>query len=163
METMLIYWRKCIKSFSWYRFNADILNDPRLEINLAGDATPRLSIGVPGVYIIWAGKHKRSILKVGSGIIKDRLKAHLADPKILAHKSKGLYATWATTLFPNKPRDIRKGIETFLHIMLAPKLEERFPDVAPILVNLPEWDQPAKQIFDRRPGQSNVFRGLKKQ
>lgn len=143
METMVIHWRKSIKSLSWCQFTADILNDPRLEANLDGDSRPHFSIRAIGVYIIWTGKHKRRILKVGSGIIKDKLKAHLGDPKILAHKSKGLYATWATTLFGNKPRRIRKGIETFLHIILAPKLAESIPDVDPILVNLPVWDEPA--------------------
>lgn len=88
MELMTIHWQKCnnyISLGSWCRLNSDLLDDPRLEIslgrNLYGFDT---RIGITGVYIIWAGIDNRTILKVGSGIIKDRLRAHLNDPKVQA-------------------------------------------------------------------------------
>jgi len=114
------------------------LDDPRLEIrlgrNLYGFDT---SIGITGVYIIWAGVNNRTILKVGSGIIKNRLRAHLNDPKVQDYKHKGLYATWAyigpSFKLGGKLDDRERGVEGFLGLILNPKLGERFPNNEVIL------------------------------
>ena len=148
METMTIQWQKCnnyLSWGSWCRLDSDLLDDPRLKIrigrNFYGFDT---SIGITGVYIIWAGiDDNRTILKVGSGIIKDRLRAHLNDPKVQAYEHKGLYATWASFLFVDKQGDKQRGVERFLGVILNPKLGERFPNnVDFILVNPPAWDEP---------------------
>ena len=152
MESITLHWQKCNNYLfwgSWCRLDSDLLDDPRLEIslgrNLFGFDT---SIGITGVYIIWAGVgDNRTILKVGSGIIKDRLQAHLNDPKVQAYKSKGLYATWATLplyfQLARKLGDSERGVERFLGVMLNPKLTQRLPtNVEFIWVNLPEWNEP---------------------
>lgn len=156
MELMTVHWQKCnnyLSWGSWCRLDSDLLDDPRLEIrlsrNLYGFDT---SIGITGVYIIWAGiGDNRTILKVGSGIIKERLRAHLNDPKVQSHEHKGLYATWAYIGPSFKPdgqlNDRERGVERFLGLILNPKLGERFPNnVDFILVNLPEWDEPANPL-----------------
>ena len=148
MEIMNVHWQKCgdFPFLGWCQFNSDLLNDPRLESRLE---TPFgvLRTDIVGVYIIWAGISNRTILKVGSGIIKDRLQAHLNDLEVQAYKYSGLYATWASTTpffkSDGKLDDKKRGIERYLGVWLNPKLTERLPNnVDPIWVNLPEWDKP---------------------
>ena len=162
MELMTIHWQKCnnyLSLGSWCRLDSDLLDDPRLEIrlgrNLYGFDT---NIGITGVYIIWAGiGDNRTILKVGSGIIKDRLRAHLNDPKVQAYEHKGLYATWASFLFVDKQGDKKRGVERFLGLILNPKWGERFPtNVEMIAVNLPEWDAPENPLLRALSRKGNV-------
>lgn len=147
METMTIQWQKC-NDFPflgrWCSIDSDILNDPRLVMRLGSDFYGRdVSIGITGVYIIWAGMSNRTILKVGSGTIKNRFEEHLNDPKIQAYKHRGLYATWASFLFVDQAVNKQRGVERFLGNFLKPVLGERFPaNVDPIWVNLPAWDEP---------------------
>ena len=142
MTMIELHWQRCIKNSLWCQFNARLLNDSRLETRL-GD----YSIGISGVYIIWTEAENRTILKVGSGIIKDKLATHLRDPEVQAYKSTPLYATWASTLsVVNQPEETQKGIEKFLGIAFKPKLAEPLPDVDPILVNLPQWDKPVPPL-----------------
>ena len=172
MESMTIHWQKCnnyLSWGSWCRLDSDLLDDPRLEIrlgrNLYGFDT---RIGITGVYIIWAGiGDNRAILKVGSGIIKDRLRAHLNDPKVQSYEHKGLYATWATlplsdrSLNPFRPpfKDRMRGAERFLSIILAPVLlGERFPaNVEMIAVNPPEWDEPVDPLLRALNRRGNIL------
>lgn len=155
METMTVHWQKCNDYLfldCWCRLDSDLLNDPRLEIRLGGDYYGRsITIGVPGVYIIWARIDNRTILKVGSGVIRDRFRAHLRDPKVQAYKHRGLYATWAPILFLEKPVEKQRGIERFLGWILKPKLTLRLPeDVDPIFVNTPVWEKPANPFLSDR-------------
>ena len=163
METMNIHWQKRsdYPFWEWWcRLDSDLLSDPRLEIrlgrNLYGFDT---SIGVTGVYIIWAGIGDRTILKVGSGIIRNRLRAHLNDSEVQAYKYKGLYATWGTiplfSRLEGRIGDKERGVERFLGAWLNPKLTKRLPNnVDPIWVNLPEWDPPVNP-FLRAVSQTN--------
>ena len=161
METMTLHWQKSNNYFSfgsWCRLDSDLLDDPRLKIslgrNLYGFDT---SIGITGVYIIWAGSDHRTILKVGSGIIKDRLRVHLNDPKVQAYEHKGLYATWSSFLFVDKQGDKQRGVERFLGLMLNPKMGERFPaNVEMIVVNLPEWDEPENPLLRALSRRGNI-------
>ena len=154
METTTLHWQKCKSYLSlgrWCQLDSDLLDDPRLEIrrgrNLYG-FDPR--IGITGGYIIWAGIANRTILKVGSGIIKDRLRAHLNDPKVQAYKHRGLYATWASFLFVDKQDDKQRGVERFLGLILNPKIGERFPaNVEMVAGNLPEWDKNVNPFLRR--------------
>ena len=164
METMTVQWQKCNDYpflGRWCRLDSDILNDPRLEIHLGRNLYGfNNSIRVMGVYIIWAGMRNRTILKVGSGIIKNRFEEHLNDPKVQAYKHRGLYATWASFLFVDKAVDKQRSVERFLGNFLNPVLGERFPaNVDPIWVNLPAWDEPEnpflRAISQSRHTQSN--------
>lgn len=145
MEIMNVHWQKCTDYpfWGWCQFNSDLLDDPRLEHRLN---TPYgvLRANIVGVYIIWAGSDNRTILKVGSGRIKDRLRVHIRDPNVQAYKPQGLYVTWTSFLFVDEKQ---KGIETFLGILLNPKLTQRLPDVDPIWVNLPEWHPPGHPLL----------------
>lgn len=135
MTMITVHWQKCIKNSLWCPFNEKLLNDGRLESRL-GD----YSAGISGVYIIWAGTdNNHTVLKVGSGIIKEKLAAHLKDPEIQAYKPVRLYVTWASTLSVIGPEKIQKGIEKFLEIVFKPKLAENLPDVDLVIVNLPRW------------------------
>jgi len=135
MTMMTVHWQKCIKNSFWCQLNEKLLNDGRLEARL-GD----YSVGVSGVYIIWTGtENNRTVLKVGSGIIKDKLAADLKNPDIQAHKPTRLYVTWASTLSAIGSEKIQKGIEKFLEIVFKPKLVEYLPEVDLVMVNLPRW------------------------
>lgn len=146
MKTMNVQWQKCRYNLFWCRLDSELLDDPRLESRFQ-TRFGFLRINIVGVYIIWTGVDNRTILKVGSGVIKDRLRVHLNDPKVQAYKHKGLYATWAYIAPSFKPDgtidDRERGVERFLGWLLNPVLAERFPaNVDPIMVNLPVWDNP---------------------
>ena len=135
MTMMTVHWQKCIKNSLWCQFNEKLLNDGRLEARL-GD----YSVGISGVYIIWTGTdNNRTVLKVGSGIIKDKLAADLKNPDIQAHKPTRLYVTWASTLSAIGSEKIQKGMEKFLEIVFKPKLVEYSPEVDLVMINLPRW------------------------
>src|SRR5579885_3656927 len=85
-----------------------------------------------GVYVIWHGGPDPKTVRVGQGIIKDRLAAHRNDPDIQAHSAKELFVTWAAVA-----ASARDGVEAFLAEALKPLVGDRFPDVAPVAVNLP--------------------------
>ena len=144
MQSLNLHWHKDQYNLFWSHFNKDILKHPGLEIQLSG-----YNYDVRGVYIIWAGIEQRTILYVGSGVIKKRFDYHLNRPEIKRYRSQGLYATWATIPYSatrnlplSKILEPQLGVERFLGIMLNPELSKRFPNkVAPILVKLPEWEQ----------------------
>lgn len=86
-----------------------------------------------GVYVIfWLAGPKPTVVRVGSGIIKDRLKAHREDAAILRYKDNGLAVTWAAV-----PPSMREGVERFVSDSVNPLVRERSPDVQPVSVNLP--------------------------
>ena len=158
MERMTVHWQKRTDYpfLGWCHLNSDLLDDPRLEICFSGDRYRRgICVRITGVYIIWAGTDNRTILKVGSGIIKDRLREHFNDPTVQAYKYRGLYATWASFLFVDKSLEKQRGVERFLGGLLNPKLGERFPDnVDPIWVNLPVWDEPSDMLLRALSGRN---------
>jgi len=85
-----------------------------------------------GVYIIWhRGAHPATV-RVGQGIIKDRLATHRNDRDIQAFAHLGLSVTWASVAAP-----YRNGVEAFLATRLTPEVGERFPNSRPIEVTLP--------------------------
>ena len=138
MTMLTVHWQKCIKNSLWCQFNEKLLSDGRLEARL-GD----YSVGINGVYIIWTWiDNNRTILKVGSGIIKDKLAADLKNPDIQAHKPTRLYVTWASTLSAIGSQEIQKGIQKFLETVFKPKLVENASDSDFVIVNLPRWNKP---------------------
>lgn len=80
-----------------------------------------------GVYIIWSGQR---VVRLGSGVIRDRLKDHRDNPEIKKHPD--LYVTWARV-----NANQMEGVEKYLADMLDPIVGERFPERTPIEVNLP--------------------------
>jgi len=99
-----------------------------LELNLDNNHFE----GLEGVYIIWHGEDNPATVKVGQGIIRDRLSAHRQDFEILEYSGNGLYATWARVA-----EDYRDGVERYLGERLDPIVGIRLPDTEPIEVNLP--------------------------
>jgi len=88
---------------------------------------------VAGVYLIWHGGLTPRWVRVGQGIIKERLAAHRTDPQILAYRQHGLFVTWASVA-----HELRDGIEAYLALQCAPLVGERFPQRIPVVVNLPQ-------------------------
>lgn len=88
--------------------------------------------GKEGVYIIW--QSKGPVIRVGQGVIKDRLAEHRRDGSITAYNN--LFVTWAVV-----PVFQRNDVERFLAEKLNPVVGERFPiPNSSIAVNLPfKW------------------------
>lgn len=90
--------------------------------------------GREGVYVIWCAGQVPHAVRVGQGIIGDRLGKHSSDSAILAYSRRGtLYVTWADV---RNQRD-RDGIERYLANQLNPFVGDAFPNAIPIAVNLP--------------------------
>jgi len=81
-----------------------------------------------GVYIIWQAQGP--VVRVGQGVIRDRLTKHKDDAEIVAYNS--LCVTWARV-----DKIDRDGVEKFLADTLSPKVGEAYPVCLPITVNLP--------------------------
>jgi len=108
-------WKKCQNNM-WCSFlNVDLSNAHFDKMN--------------GVYIIWQNS-SGSTIRVGQGIIKDRIADHRTNRDITAYND--LCVTWAPLL--SKYRD---GVERYLANSLKPKIGDTFPEVIPIEVNLP--------------------------
>ena len=83
-----------------------------------------------GVYVIWMTELRAQVIRVGQGIIADRLGAHRNDPEILAYGD--LRVTWASV-----PERYLDGVERYLADTWHPRVGDVFPKVAPIAVNPP--------------------------
>jgi len=86
-----------------------------------------------GVYIIWYWDNDEPVtIRIGQGIIKDRLNKHREDPEILEYEEKNMYVTWARIDMSEQ-----NAVEKYLADTLRPLVGENFPDVYPKEVNLP--------------------------
>jgi hypothetical protein len=85
-----------------------------------------------GVYIIWHTGDPSKTVRVGQGVIRDRISSHREDAEIQAYSTYGLLVSWVSVL-----SQYRDGIEAYLAARLDPLVGERFPTRAPIEVNLP--------------------------
>lgn len=92
------------------------------------------SITSIGVYHIWCvGKNVKFNVRSGQGIIGARLTAHKNDPQIMKHANSGtLYVTWAAV-----PSGQLDGVERYLADHYRPVEGDRYPNVTPLVVNLP--------------------------
>jgi hypothetical protein len=91
--------------------------------------------GLEGVYIIWHGGTNPWTVRVGQGIIRDRLRAHRTDAAIQQFLPLRLFVTYARV-----DAGQRDGVERFLAERLQPRLpgrDARFPSALPISANLP--------------------------
>lgn len=87
-----------------------------------------------GVYIIWHGGSNPQTVYVGSGNIRERLKAHKNAQDILRYEDSGLFVTWARVA-----GNEQLGVEAYLADSLHPLVGDRHPGVDSIRVNLP-WE-----------------------
>lgn len=89
---------------------------------------------IEGVYVIWFSGEGPNIVRVGQGNIRERITEHKNNPEILAYgKKHKLLVSWAEV-----PLQSHNGVEAFLAAELNPIVGDRFPDVRPIPVNLPD-------------------------
>lgn len=86
-----------------------------------------------GVYMIWHEGQPGRVVRIGQGDIAARLRAHRADPKILAYQTRGaLRVTWAALQAHQM-----NGVERYLANLWHPLVGDAFPDSLPIAVNSP--------------------------
>ncbi len=111
---MNLKWMQCTDSgwCSLYRLNLD-------------------SVLESGVYIIWKPGNPSQVIRVGQGIVADRLYAHKSDPSITVY-GYDLLVTWAPVA-----AYYRDAVERYLAEQLRPAVGARFPDALPIAVNIP--------------------------
>lgn len=117
-KILALSWGTCGEDGHWCNFS---------NLNLTNDLFKDLK----GVYIIWSGKQ---VVRLGSGIIKDRIAAHRKDEKITAYAN--LKVTWAKV-----NGNQMEGVEKYLADNLNPAVGEAFPDRTPIPVYLPWQDE----------------------
>lgn len=90
-------------------------------------------IATVGVYFVWCEGNPSTNVRAGQGIIGARLTAHKADPDIMRHANNGtLRVTWAAVAAHQLD-----GVERYLGDMYQPIEGDRFPNVEPLVVNLP--------------------------
>jgi len=114
-------------TFNWIKCDGNAWCD-FFNVNLAHSHFD----GMEGVYIIWHDGNQPHAVRVGQGVIRDRIAQHRQDQQILVYRTDGLFVTWASV-----PAYQRDGIERYLGDRLAPKVGSRLPDAVPIQVNLP--------------------------
>jgi CheY-like chemotaxis protein len=89
-----------------------------------------------GVYVIWQGEENPVALRVGQGSLRECLARERNDTALLAYREQHeLYVTWAEV----NPR-FRDGVLRYVSEALKPELENSYPDVPPIRINLPWYD-----------------------
>ncbi|MBI2063984.1 MAG: hypothetical protein HYT65_03280 [Candidatus Yanofskybacteria bacterium] len=88
-----------------------------------------------GIYVIWHGGSYPWTVRVGQGVVRDRLGKHRIDPDILKYKDLGLNVSWVKV----GSQDERDNIEAYLANVLDPKVGKRFPDKSGKPVNAP-WN-----------------------
>ena len=111
-------------TLTWGTCNEDGHWCDLLRLNLTNDLFKDLK----GVYIIWSDEQ---VVRLGSGIIKDRIAAHRKNKDITAY-NKNLKVTWAKV-----NTNQMEGVEKYLADTLKPAIGDAFPGRTPILVNLP--------------------------
>lgn len=91
--------------------------------------------GRTGVYVIWYGEKKPTVLRVGQGFLRDRLNEERKDHILAAYRHNGLFVTWAKVMEYDCA-----SVEKYLGDVLKPVVASRLQDVHPIRVNLP-WEE----------------------
>lgn len=113
-------WQKCPRN-GWLDF---------LAFSLEGE----LAVGAEGIYMIWHGVENPAVVCVGQGNIKNELAARRQEQKILQHKDKGLFVSWAEVCSA-----YREGAQKYLMNLWQPKLSEAHFNLLPVKVNSP-WE-----------------------
>ncbi|HVO73440.1 MAG TPA: hypothetical protein VMT35_05425 [Ignavibacteriaceae bacterium] len=84
-----------------------------------------------GVYLIWQGEDKRNVIKVGKGLIREKLAAMRIDKKVQEF-GPDLFVTWGE-VSPDK----LNGVEAYLFKEFHPIIQEELNGTETISVNLP--------------------------
>jgi hypothetical protein len=113
-----VQWNRCNED-KWCKLNAVDLTHKAFDTAF-------------GIYVIWHKGNAPKILKVGQGNIKERITKFRNDKDIQKYDPLGLYVTWA-----NVSKSEIHGIETYVGTMLKPLINNGFPNVPAIEVNLP--------------------------
>ncbi len=91
------------------------------------------NIAGSGVYIIWHAGNPGRVVRVGQGILANRLAVHKKDYDVLKFKQSGeLRVTWAIVQASQ-----RDGVERHLANKWKPLVGDAWPDVTPLAVNSP--------------------------
>ena len=95
-----------------------------------------------GIYILWYPEtdlHTFQVVYVRAGIIRNRIDHHRGNHSRILHKvvARHLRLTW--TVVPSIAG--RNAIERYLAESLRPVVGEAWPDVLPLRVNLPGWEE----------------------
>jgi len=89
-----------------------------------------------GVYVIWQGEENPVALRVGQGSLRECLARERNDRALLAYREQNeLYVTWAEI-----NQRFRDGVLRYVSDALKPELENSYPDVPPIRINLPWYE-----------------------
>jgi hypothetical protein len=117
--TLQVFWNKCLPD-AWC---------PLATVNLEHSHFDSMD----GVYIIWHGGNSPRTVYIGTGRIRDRLRAHRIEPGgVQTYSSLGLFVTWAAVV-----SDRQAGVAHYLADQFAPLLPLQRPDVPPEEVNKP--------------------------
>ncbi len=117
---MKLNWVKC-KGNVWCQLNTVDLTHSHFD-------------NMEGVYVIWHLGDSPATVRVGQGIIRDRIQAHRGDTQVQAYNRFDLVVAWASV-----PDRYRNGVEVYLAQTLQPVVGTYFPVAQPIKVNLP-WE-----------------------
>lgn len=115
---MVLRWMKCVGNV-WCKLNAVNLDHRHFD-------------GMEGVYVIWHGGSESSVVYVGQGVIRDRIREHRSDERIQQYADLDLYVTWARV----EPAE-RSGVEAYLAGQWKPKVGAAHPSAPPIEANSP--------------------------
>lgn len=86
-----------------------------------------------GIYIIWHDGSPGRVVRLGQGVVADRLSEHRNNKQIMDYEKRGtLHVTWAAITAAQ-----RDGVERYLADQWTPLVGDAFPDVQPIAVNSP--------------------------
>ena len=87
-----------------------------------------------GAYIIWPAGNPRLVVRVGSGVVAERISFNQFDPETQAYGVRfgRLYVTWAAL-----SRSDLLGVERYLQDQCKPLISTTRPQADPISVNLP--------------------------
>ena len=89
-----------------------------------------------GVYVIWQGEENPVTLRAGQGLIRESLAREQNDKDLLACTDQHeLYVTWAEV----NPRFL-DGVLRYVSEALKPELENSYPNVRPVKINLPWYE-----------------------
>lgn len=100
-----------------------------LNLDLSNDHFDNLA----GVYAIWHEGVTPRYVRVGQGIVRERLAEHQSNPRIAAYSKHGpLRVTWAKASVNELD-----GLEAYLAQACNPLEGKRYPACAPIRCNLP--------------------------
>ncbi len=118
IRSMQILWQKCAGNVWGLLLTVDTAH-PHFD-------------NMEGVYIIWHGGQNPQVVRVGQGVIRDRIITHREDWQVLHYRDQGLFITWAPVRTP-----FRDGVERYLAEVLSPLVGDRYPSTPVIAVNLP--------------------------